>query len=430
MKQIFNKGAVWPKPLQGLESPWVGWDPPAGDEGFDEVVPRTGSGASVDRPLFELALMAISDQTFSEQKAEQVNDAVEKWLSILRLHPEASSTGRLLLESAPAEYCKSEARRTIEATLGVKSKSTAISRANAFLRFIEWRESEGGKVDSSEVLEVDVWQYFCHLQDSKAAPTRAQSLLSALNYMRFVFGYAAFQMICESKRLSGLADLLFSTKAPLRQSRVLTVDQVKWLHGRVEDPNSHPTDKAILAYIITALYGRCRHSDLANVERVLQDFDEEKGFLEIQTRSHKTAKSAASKSVLLPIVIPAVGVTGQVWVHHAMEAFNNVGLPFVGEIHGPLYRPPAGVSENCKRGITSLEVTKFLRACFEDGPIDSRFGRVSSHSLKATALSWAAKACLDPADRAVLGRHSSAFQEQVPFTAVTIQSERSRTCRM
>ena len=411
VKQIFNKGTLWPKPLQGLESTWVGWSPPVYEDGLDEFMASSSSGVSGGRPLFEQALMAISDKTFSEQKAEQVNDAVEKWLSILRLHPEASSTGRLLLENAPAEQCKSEARRTIEATLGVKSKATAIARANAFLKFIEWRELDGGKVDSSEVLELDVWQYFCHLQDSSAAPTRAQSLLSALNYMRYVLGYSVFQPICESKRLSGLADLLLSAKAPLRQSRVLTVDQVMWLHGRLEDPNTHPTDKAILAYIITALYGRCRHSDLANVERVLQDFDEEGGFLEIQTRSHKTAKSAASKAVLLPIVVPAVGVTGKVWVHHAVDAFNNVGLQYTGEIQGPLYRPPAGAGENCKRGITSMEVTKFLRACFEDGPLDSRLGRVSSHSLKATALSWAAKACLDPADRAVLGRHSSAFQE-------------------
>ena len=372
------------------------------------------SEASEDeRPLFERSLMAISDKSFAEQKNEQINDAVEKWLAILRLNPEASDTGRLLLEGSSIEAAKLGARRTIEATLGVRSKATAISRANAFLRFVNWREDELGKLDSSDVVEGDVWNYFCSLQDKHAAPTRAQSLLSAINYMRHVFGYEVYKPICESRRLSGLADVLYSLKAPLKQARVLTVDQVAWLHGRLSSPNVHHTDKAIVAYLLTALYGRCRHSDLCQVERVTADFDESGGFLEIQTRTHKTAKSAANKTVLLPIVVPAIGVTGQSWLPLACEAFAAVGLEFCGELNGPLYRPPsaAGDGQPCSRGITSTEVTRFLRACFENEKVDETKGRVSSHSLKATTLSWAGKACLGPADQAILGRHSSAYTE-------------------
>ena len=37
--------------------------------------------------------------------------------------------------------------------------------------------------------------------------------------------------------------------------------------------------------------------------------------------------------------------------------------------------------------------------------------RVSSHSLKATVLSWCSKACMEASDRAVLGRHASAYGE-------------------
>ena len=56
-------------------------------------------------------------------------------------------------------------------------------------------------------------------------------------------------------------------------------------------------------------------------------------------------------------------------------------------------------------------MTKFLRACFEDEHTDLKRGRISSHSLKATTLSWTAKACVGPADQAVLGRHCSAYTE-------------------
>ena len=197
-------------------------------------------------------------------------------------------------------------------------------------KIINWRELEQGKQDSAEVIEDDVRHYFCWLQDTISAPTRAHGLLSAVNYMRHVFGYEEFQPICESRRLAGLADVLYAAKAPLKQAKVLTVEEVAWLHLRLEDSATHKTDRAIVAYILIALYGRCRHSDLAHVTRVLQDFDNTSGFVEIQTRSHKTAKSAANKAVLLPIVVPAIGITGQLWVQHAIDAFNEVGLQLGG----------------------------------------------------------------------------------------------------
>ena len=39
---------------------------------------------------------------------------------------------------------------------------------------------------------------------------------------------------------------------------------------------------------------------------VLQDFESTGSFVEIQSRSHKTAKSAANKAVLLPVLVPAI----------------------------------------------------------------------------------------------------------------------------
>lgn len=323
------------------------------------------------------------------------------------------------------------ARRTIEAVLGVRSRATSISRANAFLRFINWRELEQGKQDSAEVIEDDVWHYFCWLQDTMSAPTRAHGLLSAVNYMGHVFGYEEFQPVCESRRLAGLADVLYAAKAPLRQAKVLTVEEVAWLHLRLEDSATHKTDRAIVAYILMALYGRCRHSDLAHVTRVLQDFDNTSGFVEIQTRSHKTAKSAANKAVLLPIVVPAIGITGQLWVQHAIDAFNEVGLQLIGDLEGPLYRPPLkdGLGGNCKRGITSAEITKFLRLCFEKDGEAGSLGRVSSHSLKATTLSWTAKACLDAADQAILGGTVRRSRRRAPYIAGIHQLELYPSCR-
>ena len=167
-----------------------------------------------------------------------------------------------------------------------------------------------------------------------------------------------------------------------------------------------------MAYLLIALYGRCRHSDLQNVEDVVLDFGPEGGFMEITTRTHKTARTVAQKTKLLPIVIPAVGIHGSEWISEAKSALEEYGLMLEGHIGGPLFRPPGSAGEpHCKRGITSTEVTRFLRLMLEDEASIQKDTRVSSHSLKATVLSWSSKACMEASDRAILGRHSSAYGE-------------------
>jgi len=168
-------------------------------------------------------------------------------------------------------------------------------------------------------------------------------------------------------------------------------------------------DRAIVAYLLIALYGRCRHSDLQNVEDIVLDFSPEGG---LTTRTHKTARTVAQKTKLLPIVIPAVGINGSEWISEAKSALEEYGLTLEGHIGGPLFRPPGSAGEpHCKRGITSDEVTRFLRLILEDEASVQKDTRVSSHSLKATVLSWCSKACMEAPDRAILGRHSSAYGE-------------------
>ena len=207
---------------------------------------------------------------------------------------------------------------------------------------------------------------------------------------------------------------MYVDKRSLTQARVLTVDEVLWLHSQLKKDHVNAIDKALVAYILIALYGRCRHSDLQQVSDVIHDHDQDGGFIEIQTRVHKCARTVVLKTTLLPIVIPATGIDGTNWIPSAMEAFRSIGFEVEGQINGPLFRPPSSQPEIglCERGLTSSEVTKFLRLCFGYSSDESaNNGKVSSHSLKATTLAWASKFGLGPADRAVLGRHQSAYTE-------------------
>lgn len=127
-------------------------------------------------------------------------------------------------------------------------------------------------------------------------------------------------------------------------------------------------------------------------------------FLEIQTKHHKTARSALKKTVLLPILAPARGVDGSLWVHIVAKAFAAVGLPFEDCSNAPFFRPVGADGLLCRRGVTSTETNKFLELLFPDACL-------TSHSCKCTALSWAAKFGLDPRDRSALGRHADATKD-------------------
>ena len=89
--------------------------------------------------------------------------------------------------------------------------------------------------------------------------------------------------------------------------------------------------------------------------------------MEITTKTHKTARTVAQKTKLLPVVIPAIGINGSEWISEAKSALEEYGLKLEGHIGGPLFRPPGSSGEpHCKRGITSAEVTRFLRLMLEE----------------------------------------------------------------
>ena len=362
--------------------------------------------------LFEKALSAVTDQTFLEKRQEDLDLAIDKWFSIIRINLFGSEVGQAIIgHGGNIQEQKLGAYETIEAIIGVRSRTTAVSRANALLKFFRWR-ADFTEDDGKPVTEQAAWDYVSMLRSEGAAPTRASSFLAACGYALHVFGFRDFDIVYSSRRVRGLAEIMHSGKNPLKQSKVLSVAQVVTLHNLMENESENSIDRALAAYALLALYGRCRHSDLAFVDCVMLDFDERGGFIEVSTRLHKTAKSAAQKSQLLPIVIPALGVTGRVWVQEAVNVFQACGLSLDGVIQGPLFRPPMATGGSlCKRGLSSSEVTKFLRLLFEDNECRAGEPRLSSHSLKATALSWASKFGLPIPDRSILGRHTSATTE-------------------
>ena len=282
----------------------------------------------------------------------------------------------------------------VESIIGVRSPATASSRANVFRRLLEWIFVN--HPDESDPLDEKlIWSYFCHLNASQAAPTTAH------------FGFETLSSATGSRRLLGRSELMFSQKDPVRQVVVLSVHDVLTLHSKLNDVESGIFDPIGAAYLLLCLYGRCRHSDLANVNHVVHDHDSSSGYVEIFTWCHKTARGAVKNSTFL---IPAIGINNENWVENLQQLMLECGMVFDGLIGGPVLRPPVSAHSEvlCKRGLTSDECGRLLRILL-GLPIE-RPGKgvpgVTSHSLKATGLSWATKFGLSEYDRAVLGRHS------------------------
>ena len=203
-----------------------------------------------------------------------------------------------------------------------------VKRANALLSFLRWVDKSCQHVENA-FEESTVWKYLCHLKESQAPATRGATMMSALRFARFVLGFECLEAVINSRRLLGICDIMMASKRLLRQSLVLTVTQVLGLHSALRNPNLHCMDRAVVAYLLIALYGRCRHSDLQFISSLECDYNLEGGYMLIQTCCHKTGRMAALKSRLLPIMIPARGVDGTLWAEDAMKALFGAGVDLI-----------------------------------------------------------------------------------------------------
>ena len=86
----------------------------------------------------------------------------------------ASSTGRDIINFGNMDDQKRGAFETIGAVIGIRSRTTAITRANSLLKFLRWR-AECSDNDGKPFSEQEAWQYLRELRETGAAPTKGTS---------------------------------------------------------------------------------------------------------------------------------------------------------------------------------------------------------------------------------------------------------------
>eukprot|EP00435_Cladocopium_sp_Y103_P011851 s5736_g3.t1 len=368
-----------------------------------EVEPEPTSKA-----IYLKCVKVFQGQSYRDEREQRRMDAISQWWNLLSYDLRLSDPGRAALNEAASGQVDAYGKDVLGACFGVKSPNTLLKRYYAIKMFDSWslRQGLGPWIPVSEA---NVWLYLQHLRATQAAATRATSVIEALRFSHFVLQIDGTDAVLTSLRLRGLASQLFAMKKPWAPADVLTLKEVLFLHSAMKDESRSLTDRVIIGHLLHLLYSRSRWSDLLAVRNVY--LDETGTYLEAMAAVHKGAKSCDTKSRLLPIVAPADGICETGWAKQYLELRELAGLTLPELDPQPMLPAPSpsGADGWTSRYLTSQEGNKFLKVLFRDSLGEGASRKLTSHSFKATSLSWCGKFGIGQETRAVLARHASSI---------------------
>ncbi|CAK9116865.1 unnamed protein product, partial [Durusdinium trenchii] len=422
MSPIF--GSVVGQPKLAMPANWsVSFDNPL-QHPIPEVIPQVETQAdfSVLRCVRNAA-----DLDFLQARAKTMKSALAKLRCVLEIDWSASEVGRQCIDGGG--QLRSDCDDVINSIIGTKSPSTIVKRRNAIFAFQRWLASFSDE-PAFPLQGSLVWDYFAQLKNEGAAPTRATSFVQALRFCLHVLQVDGAQECVASRRLIGQSELQAAMKRPTQQARPLTVEEVQKLSRIMSDAKRPLHERVICSHLVLMVYTRSRNSDSAFAHDISHDHSERGspesfgGFIQFTTRYHKAARSVEAKSMLMPIIACGESVGPEPWLDMWLTLRKKSKLPTSGIIDGAVMPAPDLVKPDrwAKRHLSCAETTKILRTLLNCNDHDLR-----SHSLKRTALSWAAKAGVNRDHRRLLGRHASAVQDSDSIYATDLMVEPVRS---
>ncbi len=289
-------------------------------------------------------------------------------------------------------------------TFAKKSPATLYKRARSFWRYFDWMK--GSYSQTLHLDEAHVYKYLCHLRDSKAAATTGQAFIESLNFFKSLLGFTTCNVdSLMSARVKGAVHSMLLTKRPLTQARPLRVNEIRALESLVLNPSCAVLG-IMAGFFLFCVYNCCRFSDAQNAEHI--SLDESDGLVVVHsgTRQHKTATTADKRTPLLPLVCLGSGLESAPWAtawillisDQDWDEHRGYLLPAYSELTGTWAR----------RRMTSGEGTLWLRECLAAKEIEwlDDVKPPTTHSCKATLLSWLSKAGnFSIPERQVMGHH-------------------------
>ena len=330
--------------------------------------------------------------------------ALMKWRMILESDLEASEVGFQMLMLAESMSDADKIIALLNDVLALKATATLTKRVNAILGYVCWgRENSIFRPLLFE--EPTVYSFLNYCRIVGCAPTKPKAFLQAVAFFGHAFGSGGARAIGDSSRIRGLADGEYLKKLPLKQARPLTVLEVRSLEHMVMDAEDVMDQVAAGQFVFNVL-SCSRFSDPQWSESMAVEVDESfHGYIDMGTRKHKTATSVQKKTQFLPLVAPTFGLRKGSWAKSWLAARKATGLE-VGS--GPMLPAPSlKAMQWLSRPLTSAEGAQWLREILVlGGTPREAVSSVTTHSLKVTVLSWAAKFGTEISIRRQLGHHA------------------------
>ena len=333
------------------------------------------------------------------QKAAR-SRAVEKWRLIILHDIMESRVGEQIMLDLASGAGVAKASEVIRDVMEPKATKTLQKRGGTLLKYMAWAEKT--KAVPFPYREQQAYEYVLHLR-ANAAPTAAKTWLEAVAFSMGMLGMAGASEVLASKRIQGASFAAQVMKRPLQQARALTALECEALEGFAE---SAPVvaDRVVAGYLCFMLYGRCRFSDALEATAMTDDGWGTGGFLQVDTARTKTGRSAAKRVCLLPLVAPKQGLRQGSWADSFLEARRMSGLEDdVFPILPALSLAGVWLQEPMSSSELSAALREMLRV---SGSSEESLVDVSSHSLKATTLSWLSKYGVKRSTRKMLGYHT------------------------
>ena len=320
-----------------------------------------------------------------EENAECTNVGRQLQEAIVRMEPDASLTN------------------IISDSFENKATSTLCKRGSHLLKYFVWHRRFCG-IAAMPIQEHHFYTYLRQLITAKAAPTAPAAMSSAMGFAAHVLGMTGAAEALASLRVKGLVQKHYLTKAPKKQSKVLTVMMVLALEDMITTAED-PVDRLAAGEFADQLHSRSRHMDRQLSELLIEDFDAQGiGYVECQSRFVKTSVTMLQKSMLMPLVAPSLGIHPDPWAPRWLAERRAQGVDLTR--FGCMLPTPGADGKWHDVPVSSSAASAWLRellskAGFKQEELDG----ISTHSLKATPLSWCAKHQVDLPTRQLLGHH-------------------------
>ena len=348
--------------------------------------------------LVSAAVRRVYVTPWPEQEAAKRHKALSLWRIILEENLNCTSLGRQLHDMALAICSDQQMTEAVNDTFSCKSTSTLGRRASSLMKFLLWHRSQMGTA-GLPLKESKCYEYIKTLQTG-GSPTAPSSFLQAVTFGHFVLDMMGALEVSRSARLNGVKYTAMKRKRPRKQSRELLVDEVVTLEGLGQKADCN-FDRYASLFFLLCLFARSRFTGMALATNLIADLDaNHDGFIEVGTQHSKVHRKAEQLSLFLPLVAPAVGVTGFKWGKAFLQEREAQGID--------KYRyllPTPGASGKWIDEPTEVgDAGRWLRALLTQGG-HKNVENAATHSLKRTPLSWASKYGSPLDIRALLGYH-------------------------